>query len=145
MNGFQKILKRFDHVGIAVRDADSSLKTYRDILGGKVTAYKKIGTTKDYTYTQIDLACQKIEMIEPLGSSSSFLTKFLSERGEGLHHLTFQVDDIKEAIKFLKSNGIRIVDEQIEGDPQWQTAFVSPRSSSGVLIQLYQTNGGTPL
>ncbi len=139
----KELLKRFDHVGLAVRDVDASLKVYRDLLGGKLLVYKEIGTTSDYTFTQISLGGQTIEMIEPIKGTESFLTKFLEERGEGLHHLTFQVKSIKEAIAYLKKNGIRIVDEFLEIDPLWQTAFISPRSTSGVLIQLYETVPGS--
>jgi methylmalonyl-CoA/ethylmalonyl-CoA epimerase len=139
MNELKGFIKRFDHVGIAVRNVDEALKTYRDILGSSLFVYKEIGTTQDYTFTQISLGGQTIEMIEPIQGKESFLTKFLNKRGEGLHHLTFQVYDIKEAIRFLKFNGIRIVDEFLEIDPLWQTAFISPRSSNGVLIQLYET------
>jgi len=137
-------IKRFDHIGVAVRSVDEALKLYRDILGGKVILYKLEGTTRDYTYTQFELGGQRIELIEPIEKAgASFLTKFLEERGEGLHHLTFQVDDILEAIKYLKANNIRIVDEFFE-DPIWKVAFISPRNSNGILIQLYETQPSSP-
>ncbi len=139
----QKIIKRFDHVGIAVRDVDDVLKVYGDILGGRLSVYKELGTTSDYTFTQIELGGQKLEFISPIeGKTDSFLTRFLENHGEGLHHLTFQVADIKEATRLLRERGIRIVDEFYE-DPIWRTAFVSPRSSRGVLIQLYDTIAGS--
>lgn len=136
-------LKRFDHVGVAVRSVDSALAIYRDILGAKVTLYKEIGTTKDYTFTQFTLGGQRIELIEPLDGKQSFLTRFIETRGEGLHHLTFQVTSIKEATGYLKSQGLRVTDEFLE-DPIWRTAFISPKSSRGVLIQLYETTPGSP-
>lgn len=143
MSVFQNLLKRFDHVGLAVSDVDKALSVYCDILGAKKLIYKQMGTTNDYTFSQISLGGQTIEMIEPIEGKDSFLTKFLKERGEGLHHLTFQVYNIKETIQYLRSNAIRIVDEFIEIDPVWQTAFISPRSSNGVLIQLYETEPGS--
>jgi methylmalonyl-CoA/ethylmalonyl-CoA epimerase len=140
---FQSLLKRFDHVGMAVKDVDRALATYCDILGAKKTIYKQMGTTADYTFTQVSLGGQTIEMIEPIEGKESFLTKFLKERGEGLHHLTFQVYNIVDAIQYLKKEGVRIVDEFLEKDPLWQTAFISPKSSNGVLIQLYETQAGS--
>ncbi len=142
-DGFQSLLKRFDHVGMAVNDVDRALATYCDILGARKLIYKQIGTTADYTFTQVRLGGQTIEMIEPVKGKESFLTKFLRERGEGLHHLTFQVYDIRETIQYLKSKRVRIVDKFLESDPLWQTAFISPKSSNGVLIQLYETEAGS--
>jgi methylmalonyl-CoA/ethylmalonyl-CoA epimerase len=136
------LFNQFDHIGIAVRDTDTALITYRDILGGIVTTYREIGTTEDYYFTQFILGKQKIELIEPRGQSESFLTKFLAKWGEGLHHLTFQVESIKIATDRLKENGLKITDEFYE-DPNWKIAFISPRGTSGVLIQLYETTFGS--
>jgi methylmalonyl-CoA/ethylmalonyl-CoA epimerase len=136
------LFRKFDHVGIAVRNTDAALITYRDILGGMVTTYKETGTTRDYVFTQLVLGKQRIELLEPFGNSESFLTKFLARWGEGLHHLTFQVNDIRKASDYLTANGLKITDEFYE-DPQWKTAFISPMSSSGVLIQLYETTPGS--
>jgi methylmalonyl-CoA/ethylmalonyl-CoA epimerase len=135
-------LKRFDHVGIAVNNVDSALRIYRDILGGVVTVYKEMGTTSDYLFTQFVLGKQRIELLEPLAGKEGFLTRFLSRWGEGLHHLTFQVEDIRKARDYLTSKGLRITDEFYE-DPLWKTAFISPNSSTGVLIQLYETIPGS--
>jgi methylmalonyl-CoA/ethylmalonyl-CoA epimerase len=137
-----EILKKFDHVGIAVNTTDSALKIYRDILRGEVTVYKEMGTTNDYLFTQFKLGKQRIELLEPISGKESFLTRFLSRWGEGLHHLTFQVENIQRARDYLVSKGLKITDEFYE-DPLWKTAFISPKSTSGVLIQLYETMPGS--
>ncbi|HYB04976.1 MAG TPA: VOC family protein [Nitrososphaerales archaeon] len=137
-----EILKQFDHVGIAVNSTDSALRIYRDILGGAVTVYKELGTTNDYLFTQFKLGKQRIELLEPIPGKDSFLTRFLSRWGEGLHHLTFQVENIQRARDYLVSQGLRMTDEFYE-DPLWKTAFISPSSTSGVLIQLYETPPGS--
>jgi methylmalonyl-CoA/ethylmalonyl-CoA epimerase len=137
-----EILKQFDHVGIAVNSTDCALKIYRDVLGGEVTIYKEMGTTNDYLFTQLRLGKQRIELLESISGRESFLTRFLSRWGEGLHHLTFQVENIQRARDYLTSQGLRITDEFYE-DPLWKTAFVSPKSTSGVLIQLYETIPGS--
>ncbi|MCL5067199.1 MAG: VOC family protein [Thaumarchaeota archaeon] len=136
-------IKRFDHVGLAVWDVDRALKVSRDRLGGKVRIYKNVGTTRDYLYTQVEIGGQRIELIEPVKDTESFLTRFLRRRGEGMHHLTFQVTDIRKASEHYKSVGVRMVDESYE-DPAWKTIFISPKSTSGVLIQLYETYPGSP-
>ncbi len=136
------LFKQFDHVGIAVRNTNTALMFYRDILGGVVTTYKETGTTADYMFTQLVLGKQRIELLEPLGNGESFLTKFLAKWGEGLHHLTFQVDNVEKASDYLRAKGLKITDEFYE-DPLWKTAFISPKSTSGVLIQLYETTPGS--
>jgi methylmalonyl-CoA/ethylmalonyl-CoA epimerase len=137
-----EIFKHFDHVGIAVRNTDSALKIYRDILGGVVLSYREIGTNGDYLFTQFTLGKQKFELIEPFEGKETFLTRFLAKWGEGIHHLTFQVNDVKAATDALQSKGLKVTDEFYE-DPLWKTAFISPKSTSGVLIQLYETTPGS--
>jgi methylmalonyl-CoA/ethylmalonyl-CoA epimerase len=139
----KNLIKRFDHFGIAVRDVEDTLRVYNDVLGGKLLVYKEEGSTRDYTFTQIELCGLKIEFISPIeGKSESFLTKFIEKHGEGMHHLTFQVSNIAQATRYLRENGLRIVDEYYE-DSLWRTAFISPRSARGVLIQLYETTAGS--
>ena len=74
------------------------------------------------------------ELLEPLGEDS-FVRAFLDKRGEGLHHLTFDVPDAKAKLTELKERGVRVVDER-EFSPDSYEAFLSPRSSHGVLIQI---------
>ena len=81
-----------------------------------------------------DLRGLSIELLEPLGANS-FLHKFLEKRGEGMHHLTFDVPDCKAKTAELKEQGVRIVDEH-QWSPTSYECFISPRSSHGVLIQL---------
>ena len=139
----QSILKRFDHVGIAVWNTDDALLVYRDILGGELLRYKLKGTGGVYDFTQLELGRQKLEFIEPVAEmGESFLTKFLRTKGEGMHHLTFQVNNLADATSYLRDKGLRIVDESFQ-DPIWMTGFVSPRSARGVLIQIYETSRGS--
>jgi methylmalonyl-CoA/ethylmalonyl-CoA epimerase len=129
-----KIVK-LDHVGIAVRNVDEALQFYGHTLQGKLTVRKGLGTTKDHTYTQLKIGKSKIELIEPLGHCE-FLERFFEKKGEGLHHLTFEVDNIFNAIDHLEERGLRVVDKDVT-DPNWMTAFISPKDTSGVLIQFY--------
>ena len=65
-------------------------------------------------FTQLVLGKQRIELLEPLGNGESFLTKFLAKWGEGLHHLTFQVDNVEKASDYLRAKGLKITDEFYE-------------------------------
>ena len=82
---------------------------------------------------EFDLGGLTIELLEPLGEKS-FLHSFLERHGEGIHHLTFEVPDSKEKITHLKQQGVNIVNER--EFPDSYEAFISPRSSHGVLIQI---------
>ena len=87
-----------------------------------------------YKLLEFDLNGLTVELLEPLGDDS-FLHKFLEKRGEGMHHLTFALPDVKATAAQLKERDVRIVDE-IEYSPTSVECFISPRSSHGVLIQL---------
>ncbi len=76
-------------------------------------------------------------MIELISSPDpdSFVNRFIEKNGEGLHHVTLQVEDLLEAVDYLQSNGVKVVDVNTE-DPHWKEAFISPKDSFGVLFQL---------
>jgi hypothetical protein len=80
----------------------------------------------------------QVELLEPVGSGG-FLHTFLDRYGEGAHHMTFIVRDLRVAVERAKNAGMRVVDEDYR-DPRWQEAFISPRSAFGTIIQLAQTS-----
>jgi methylmalonyl-CoA epimerase len=124
---------KLDHIGIAVRNMAEARKFFEDVLGARFM-YEAESERAGYRLAEFDLNGLTIELLEPFGENS-FLHKFLEKKGEGMHHLTFNVPDIKKKIGELKGQGVRIVDE-IEWSPTSYEAFISPRSSHGVLIQL---------
>src|SRR5271163_1568062 len=87
-----------------------------------------------FRFAEFDLAGTIIELLEPL-NEESFIRKFIAEHGEGFHHVTFDVPDTRERIAELKQSGVRVVQEK-EHSPGAYEAFISPRSSNGVLIQI---------
>ena len=80
----------------------------------------------------------QVELLEPVGTGG-FLHTFLDKYGEGAHHMTFIVADVRHAVERARAAGLRVVDEDYR-DPRWQEAFISPRSAFGIIIQLAQTN-----
>ena len=124
---------KLDHIGIAVHNVAEARTFYEDVLGARFM-YEAESERAGYKLAEFDLNGLTIELLEPLGADS-FLHKFLATRGEGMHHLTFNVPDTKAKVTQLVQQGVRVVDET-QWSPSSYEAFISPRSSHGVLIQL---------
>lgn len=124
----------FDHVAVAVRRIADALPLFQMLLGG---APAESGEGDGFTYRQLTFAGGTVELLEPRGENS-FLDRFLDMRGEGLHHITFKVQDLPGWAARLRAVGYRVVGERYE-NPQWRELFVHPKSGHGVLIQLAET------
>ena len=129
----QRPIGKIDHIGIAVKSIAEARKFFEDALGASFL-YEHANPAAGYKLVELDLNGFVLELLEPLGENS-FLHGFLERRGEGVHHLTLDVPDAKEKIAELKGAGIKLVDER-EFSPDSYEAFISPRSSHGVLIQI---------
>lgn len=129
------MLKSLNHIGIAVKSLQESVKIYKDLLGlgePEIVELKemnlKVAIFKLETY--------KIELVEPT-SPDSTIAKFLGKRGPGIHHLCFNVHKIEEKLDLLKSQGVTLIDERPRiGAIGQKVAFISPKSTNGVLIEL---------
>jgi methylmalonyl-CoA epimerase len=124
---------KLDHIGVAVKSLAEARKFFEDVLGARFL-YEHENHEAGYKLIELDLNGTTFELLEPLGEKS-FLRSFLEKRGEGLHHLTFDVPNSKEKITAMKEQGVRVVDER-EFSPDSYEAFISPRTSHGVLIQM---------
>jgi methylmalonyl-CoA/ethylmalonyl-CoA epimerase len=123
-----------DHTAVAVRAIESVLPFYRDLMGGKVV-HESAPDGKGYRFVQLEYPNgSKVEILEPVGDDS-FLHPFLEKRGEGVHHLTYVVKDLKAAVAAARAAGYRVLGESY-ANPSWQEAFISPRDLHGTLIQL---------
>lgn len=133
--GLQDVIERFDHVSIAVRDIEIA-QTLVDLLGGTHIG-GGLSYALDFRWIQFDLPGQgRLEMISPvIDDPENFLNRYLDENGEGLHHLTFKVNDIHKAVARAKELGFTVVGFNVE-EEDWKEAFVHPASAHGVLIQL---------
>jgi methylmalonyl-CoA/ethylmalonyl-CoA epimerase len=125
-----------DHTAVAVWSFESVLPFYRDLLGGEVVAERDVPASS-YRFLQLRYPNgAQVELIAPLGESG-FMHDFLAKHGEGPHHLTFIVTDLKAAVAAARAAGYRVVGESY-ANPRWQEAFVSPRDLHGTLVQLAQ-------
>jgi methylmalonyl-CoA/ethylmalonyl-CoA epimerase len=131
-------IEALDHTAIAVRDIASALPLYRDLLGGVPTGYERLSNKGFMWMTLRYPNGSQVELLAPTGDGG-FLHDFLARRGEGVHHMTFIVSDLGQAVERARAAGLRVVDEDYR-DPRWQEAFISPRSAFGTIVQLAQTN-----
>ena len=126
------------HIAIAVKNLDSAEKIFKDIIGLKITHREEI-EEQGVRVTMLQSESDKgtaIELLEALGKNSP-ITKFLNERGEGIHHICFYVDDLKTKLNELKNMGIKLVDEKPRiGAYGTKVAFIHPSSMNGVLVEL---------
>jgi len=134
--------KGIHHIGIAVSNLEDSLAKWASLFGatpGRIEEIPERGVR--LVHLRFDDGSQ-IELLAPLGEVSP-VAKFLESRGEGIQHLTLEVDDIKTALDELTRAGLHLVSEKSQtGAGGAQVAFIHPRSLNGVLVEIRQ--GGKP-
>ena len=132
------MIKKIAHIGIAVTDLDKQAKFYRDTLGFSFEGYKDL-PKRGLKIGLFDIGGVKIELLQPTGIDSA-IAKFLEEKGEGIHHVAFEVSDIKGELGRLKAAGIELIDsEPRPGVGEAMIAFLNPKSTGRVLIELCET------
>ena len=131
--------KRIDHIAIIVRDIEQALVFYRDTLG--ITP----GEIKEVPGEQVRIAFlplggpggSEIELIEPTTPDSS-LAKYLEKRGEGLHHVCLEVENIDAALAEMQEKGAPVLDKQPRNAAEGRAIFLHPRGTNGVLLELLE-------
>lgn len=124
---------KIHHVGIAVKTLER--EKFWQQLGLKMEGYKEIPEQK-VKVAFIPVGDTKIELLEPLGEGP--LSKFLETRGEGIHHIALEVEDIEEVLSTLKAAGVSLIDENPRVGAEGRIAFIHPKSTGGVLLELVQ-------
>jgi len=129
-------IKKIHHVAIVVNDINQSVAFWRDALGIKLSHIEEVASQQSkVAFFPFDHG--EIELVQPTTEDSG-VAKFLAQKGSGMHHLCFEVDDIEGMIEQLRSKNIRLINEVpliLEGR---KAAFIHPKSADGVLIELYQ-------
>jgi len=128
-------LTKIEHIGIAVKNLDESIKFYEEILGLKCYAIEVVEDQKVKT-AFFQIGETKIELLESTHPDGP-VAKFIEKRGEGIHHIAFKTNDINSSIKELKEKNVRLIDENPrKGAEQLDICFIHPKSAHGVLIEL---------
>jgi len=122
------------HIGIAVNSLERE-KFWNQFLNLKTEEYKEIPDQK-VKIAFISVGETKIELLEPLGEGA--VSKFLEKRGEGIHHIALQVDDIEGVLAQMKAGGVTLIDETPRQGAEGKIAFVHPKSTGGILLELVQ-------
>jgi len=129
-------IKKINHVAIAVPDLDAALVFWRDAIGLEVHHVEDVPSMKSKV-AFLPVGESEVELVVPT-SEDSGLAKFVQEKGGGMHHLCFEVDDIDTVLAEFKAKGVRLINETPVVMPGRKMAFVHPKASGGVLVEFYE-------
>ena len=131
------LLTEIDHVAIAVNDLEAAIEYYCDAFGAEV-AHREVVESEGVDEALIKVADSYIQLTTGTRPDSA-ITKFLEKRGEGMHHIGYRVDDVREALAAMVAAGARAIDtEPRPGSRGTTVAFIHPKGSFGTLIELVQ-------
>jgi len=130
-----KILK-INHIAIAVNNLDDAMPFWKDVLGIPIDHIEAVPSQKSKV-AFFSIGDSEIELVMPTDPSTG-LAKYLEKHGEGIHHICFEVDDIESSLETLRERGIRLIDNEARVLPGRKIAFIHPKSTGGVLVELYE-------
>ena len=126
-----------DHLGIAVHDLDQAIKTYGEVLGFAIEGTETLDD-RGLKVCFVNTGNARIELVAATRDDSE-ISRFLNKRGEGIHHICIEVDDIEKTITEMKERGARLASDGVEtGAHNTRVAFLHPKATHGVLIELVQ-------
>ncbi len=133
------MINQIDHIGIAVRDLDAQVVFYRDILGLLFEGFEDL-PERGLRVAVFKAGSVAIELLQSVKSGST-IDRFISKRGEGIHHIAFNVDDTAASLDKLKQKGVRLINETpSSGAHGKRVAFLHPKSTFSVLMELCSEN-----
>ncbi|MGD1894553.1 MAG: methylmalonyl-CoA epimerase [Cyclobacteriaceae bacterium] len=133
-------MMRLEHIGIAIADPKKSTELFDRLLGKSGYKQETVESEKVTTHFY-DMETAKIELLVA-SSEGSVIEKYIQKRGEGIHHLAFEVDDLPTEINRLKNEGFQFINEKPKpGADNKMICFLHPKSTNGVLVELCQTIG----
>jgi methylmalonyl-CoA/ethylmalonyl-CoA epimerase len=129
-------INKINHIAIAVNDIDGALSFWRDAMGLDVDHIEDVPSQKAVV-AFLPCGDSEVELVKPTAADTG-VAKFLAEHGGGMHHLCFEVDDIDAMLAQLQAKGVRLINTVATQLPGRKMAFVHPKSTGGVLVELYQ-------
>ena len=135
------MLKQISHLGVAVKNIEQAMDFYKSVFHVPVSSPITAG---DIKVSMVEIGDSSIELIQPI-SDKGVIAKFLEKRGQGIHHVCFEVDDILAYITRLQENGMELINEEpVIGTGGKLIAFIHPESTHGVLVELYELTQHEP-
>ena len=129
------MIRKISHLGIAVKDLEKSMNFYKSVLGFDPSA-PIMGGNDTIKASMIKVGEVHLELLQPMGAEG-VMAKFLEKRGEGFHHICYEVRDLHEAIASIKAEGVEVLGEPMDG-VEGLSIFLHPRDTHGVLTELVQ-------
>ena len=131
------MFKKVEHIGIAINNLDKAESVFERLFGNN--PYKREVVESEKVSTSFfKLGDTKIELLES-DNDSSAISKFITKKGEGIHHMAFEVDSIEDELSRLKSEGFQLINEKpFKGADNKLVAFIHPKSCHGILVELCQ-------
>jgi methylmalonyl-CoA epimerase len=130
------MIKRVHHIGIAVNNLTESVALFEKLLGIKAEVHA--APCQKVTEALFKIGGEvEIDLLEPLGQDST-VAKFLEKRGEGLHHIALEVEDVNAELKEMEKKGIQLIDKAGRPGVAGQIGFLHPKSANGVLLELIE-------
>jgi methylmalonyl-CoA epimerase len=135
------MIKRVHHIGIAVNNLKESVALFEKMLGIKAEIHEAASQKVTEASFKMEDGVE-IDLLEPMGPDST-VAKFLEKRGEGLHHVALEVDDINAGLKEMEAKGIQLIDKVGREGVAGQIGFLHPKSVNGVLFELIEPKDKT--
>lgn len=130
-------VKRIDHIAVVTNNIEGALKFWRDALGMEISHMEDV-PSENAQVAFIPAGASDIELVKP-ATTDSGLGRYLEKRGPGMHHICLEVDDLVAMLNQLKEKGVQLIHETpVSGSDGKKYAFIHPKSSMGVLVELYE-------
>jgi methylmalonyl-CoA/ethylmalonyl-CoA epimerase len=128
-------IKRIAHIGVGVKDADQTKLLYQDLLSLPVSHEETLGELK---VAFVPVGQTNVELVQST-DPNGVMNKFIEKKGEGIHHIAFEVENLDQALEELKAKGVPLIDQQARpGAHNTRVAFLHPKATYGVLIELVE-------
>jgi methylmalonyl-CoA epimerase len=131
---------RIHHLAVVVRSIEESLPLYRDMLGMRLETVMDIPTDR-VRIAFLGVGESKVELVEPTDDTTG-VARFLASKGEGFHHVCYEVANLSEELTRLGIEGVELIDSAPRRGAEGPVAFIHPRSGHGVLVELIEAPGG---